>query len=359
MTVWTELLAREGYTLSASAAELGSAALADADCFIAPLPQLGLLQAEGTDAATYLHNLVSNEVEQLTADGLVWNSLNTPKGRMIANFLLWPESPAPGPDADSPALFRLLASADLLAALHKRLSMYILRSKVRVDAADKAQVVFALCGTQAAQLLVAAALPLPATDMSQAGDSALRVLRLAADHFIIVATPAAAASGFAALLAAGAAKAGSARWQLALIRAGLALISQPTQEEFVAQMINFELTGGVNFKKGCYPGQEIVARAQYLGKVKRRMYRLASLEALATATLPAPGSEVFAGAPGDTPEASPQAVGKLVNVAPNASGGFEALAVLHSSSIEEQAALRLGSATGPRLQVLPLPYPLP
>lgn len=354
MTAWTDFLHREGFTLEETgAASLSAAATAtEGDCVIIPLPQLGVLHAAGADAASYLHNLLSNEVQQLPADGLVWNSLNTPKGRMIANFLLWPEVHAAAASADQPAAIRLLASADLIAGLHKRLSMYILRSKVKLSDPAAKLAVFALCGAAAATLLASAGLPRPASDMSQCAEGGLRVLRLAADHFILIADQDAAIRQFAALQAAGAQKAGSRRWQLQLIRAGLALISEAVREEFVAQMINFELTGGVNFKKGCYPGQEIVARAQYLGKVKRRMYRLSSSAPLAAEALAAAGSEIF--------NAAGESVGKLVNAAPNTAGGIELLAVLQSSATEQaDAVLHLAQADGPALQLQSLPYALP
>jgi hypothetical protein len=124
-------------------------------------------------------------------------------------------------------------------------------------------------------------------------------------------------------------------------------VTLPTQEEFVAQMLNYELIGGVSFSKGCYPGQEIVARTQYLGKLKKRMYRVR----LGEGTAPVPGQDLYA------PDFPDQSAGKLVNVAPAAEGGFEALAVLQTSSAEA-GEVHLGSPDGPRLEFLPLPYAL-
>ncbi len=165
-------------------------------------------------------------------------------------------------------------------------------------------------------------------------------------QLLAVATEAAPAL-FDALVAAGAVRAGTAAWQLGMIRAGLPLITAPTQEEFVAQMLNYELIGGVDFHKGCYPGQEIVARTQYLGKLKKRTYRLA-LPAGSTA---APGTDVYA------PDFGEQSAGKLVNVAPTADGGVEALAVIQSSSAEA-GDIRVGAPDGPRASLLDLPYAL-
>ena len=133
-----------------------------------------------------------------------------------------------------------------------------------------------------------------------------------------------------------------------MIRAGLPLITAATQEEFVAQMLNYEVIGGVSFNKGCYPGQEIVARTQYLGKLKKRMYRVL----LPKGRQPQPGDDVF------TPEFGEQSAGKLVNIAPAPGGGFEALAVMQTSC----AALgdvHAFTPDGPPLTFLELPYALP
>lgn len=133
-----------------------------------------------------------------------------------------------------------------------------------------------------------------------------------------------------------------------MIRAGIPTILPPTQEQFVAQMLNYELIGGVNFKKGCYPGQEIVARTQYLGKLKRRMY-LARLESAAE---PQAGDELYSA---DMPE---QATGMVVNAAPAPMGGFDVLAVIQTSSAE-QHAIHWKSSDGPVLRLEVLPYAVP
>jgi len=119
-----------------------------------------------------------------------------------------------------------------------------------------------------------------------------------------------------------------------------------TQEEFVPQMANYELIGGVSFKKGCYPGQEIVARTQYRGILKKRAVRVRS------ATPLAPGESVYSGAFGD------QSAGLIANVAPSPEGGFEALVVAQLEAIAK-GELHHGSLAGPPLAILSLPYPLP
>jgi folate-binding protein YgfZ len=136
-------------------------------------------------------------------------------------------------------------------------------------------------------------------------------------------------------------------WTLADLRAGLPLVTLPTQDQFVPQMANFELIGGIDFKKGCYPGQEVVARTQYLGKLKRRMYR-GEIDDQASA--PLPGQDLFG--------AEPQAIGTIVNAAPRPEGGSEFLAVLQSSAVEQGDPIHVGTPEGPLARIASLPYAL-
>ncbi|MBS0544823.1 MAG: folate-binding protein YgfZ [Proteobacteria bacterium] len=340
MTAWTDHLAHHGARLDgATVSFVETDASAPANGSIAvPLLHLGVIRSAGPDSATFLHNLVSNEVQNLGADAAAWNSFNSPKGRMIASFLMWREADGHG----------LALSGDILPAVLKKLSMYVLRSKVKLVDASADLALIGVAGAHAPALLQAAGLAVPADTMTLTRDAeGSRCIRIG-DGLFIVATPAGAAPRvFDALVAAGAVKAGTAAWQLATIRAGLPLVTAATQEEFVAQMLNYELIGGVSFHKGCYPGQEIVARTQYLGKLKKRMYRVA----IPAGANPLPGTDLFA------PEFGEQSAGKLVNVAPASDGGFEALAVLQTSSAES-GQIRLGAPDGVRLTLLELPYSL-
>ncbi len=350
MTAWTEFLTHSGAHLDTDAQTPGAprgihfadprteARAVVAGTIAVPLLHLGLLHSNGADSATFLHNLLSNDVTGLSADGVQWSSLNTSKGRMLASLLLWPEESG----------HALVAAADLLPVLHKKLTMYVLRSRVKLIDGSADTALIGLAGADAAGILGRAGLPLPPAAMRQTLSKGQRVLRLSGDNFIVATPTGTAAECYAALLAAGAARAGTAAWQLAMIRAGLPQITAATQEEFVAQMLNYELIGGVSFKKGCYPGQEIVARTQYLGKLKRRTYRVAG----SGDVLPAPNTDLYA------PDFGEQSVGKLVNVASSPDSGFEALAVIRSSSVET-GDVRLGTPDGARLKILDLPYPLP
>ncbi|ENO89579.1 YgfZ/GcvT domain-containing protein [Thauera linaloolentis] len=343
MTAWTDFLARQGATLTDNgihfAASADEARAATDSTVVVPLLHLGTVRSVGPDSAAFIHNLVSNDVQNLAADGAAWNSFNSAKGRMIASFLIWPEANG----------HALALSADILPAFLKKFSMYVLRSKVKLANASEDLVLLGIGGADAAAVLAEAGLPVPGAPMKQAGGGdAPRCIRLDERNFVVAAAADAAPALFDALQAAGAIKAGTGAWQLAMIRAGIPLVTQPTQEEFVAQMLNYELIGGVSFKKGCYPGQEIVARSQYLGKLKKRMYRVA---ASPDAALPPAGADLYAPAFGE------QSAGKIVNAAPTADGGFEALAVLQNSSAEA-GEIHLGSVDGPRLALRDLPYGL-
>jgi folate-binding protein YgfZ len=133
-------------------------------------------------------------------------------------------------------------------------------------------------------------------------------------------------------------------WRKADILAGIPQITDRTQEKFVPQMVNFELIGGVNFKKGCYPGQEIVARSQYLGKLKRRM-AIASIPANSVEA----GMEVFSEA--DTS----QPCGMIINA--ESDGVLKSICLVELKVADQEAdQVHLGSSTGPKLNFLPLPY---
>jgi len=286
--------------------------------FFVPLADHGLIRASGEDAAGFLHNLLTNDIAHLEPHGVRQAALCTAKGRMIASFTIWREG----------ADYLLLLSADILPGILKKLSMYVLRSKVKL--AD-------ITAERSLIGVVDAALG-PAEPMRTAAYEGGTAIRLDA-HRCVLALPAGATP-------AGLPPAGRlADWHLAEIRAGMPRIVAPTQEAFTPQMVNYELAavGGVSFQKGCYPGQEVVARTQYLGKVKRRMYR-ARLDNVFP-----PGTDVF------TPEAGEQHCGAVVLCAPSPEGGFEALLVVQSSGAEANA-VHVGKPDGPHAQILSLPY---
>ncbi len=297
----------------------------------APLAQTGLLRFSGADAQTFLQGQLSCDVAALQPLRATHGSYNTPKGRMLASFVLW----RAGAD-----YFMQLPHA-LCEPIRKRLSMYILRSKVQAaDVSDK----YALIGLLDAK--APGAIDLPATPMTLSETAGGWALRLDARRVEII-VPATQAAEIGELLEKEAKSTDESAWELAGIHAGIAVITPATQEEFVPQMANLDLIGGVSFSKGCYPGQEIVARTHYLGKLKQRMV----LGHLETTTAPRPGDKLFSAELGE------QAAGTVVNAAPADGDGFDVLAVVQTSTFSDNG-LHFGSFTGPALQMRPLPYAL-
>ncbi len=299
---------------------------------LADLSHNALLFVTGDDATAFLHGQLSNDVHALMEGGAQWNAWCSPKGRMLATFLL----------VKRPGGYLLMLPAEIAPAIAKRLGMFVLRSKVKIHDVSGERVRMGFAGKSARVLVSNHWDHAPDPMRSVERDEALCVA-LDDERFVIVA-PAASAPALWDLLAAHATQAGAPAWEWTSIRAGIPTITAKTQEEFVPQMANFELVGGVSFKKGCYPGQEIVARTQYRGILKKRMVR-----AHAATGAPQPGDALRTPAFGD------QAAGMVVNVAPAPGGGHDLLAVAQLEGIEA-GDLRL--ADGTALQLLELPYPV-
>jgi folate-binding protein YgfZ len=312
-----------------------------ADGFVAPVTSLGLIAAAGTDAASFLHNQLTNDVEHLGQNEARLAGYCTPKGRLQATFLMW---------KTLEDIYLALPRA-IQPPLQKRLTMFVLRAKAKLrDATDEAALgaVLAVGGAKAADALARHAGSLPDAVWGKLDAAAGAVIRLpdafGQPRFLWLTAPETAIAALPQLretLALG----GEQAWQLSNIHAGVPQVTQPTQEQFVPQMINFELIGGVNFKKGCYPGQEIVARSQYLGKLKRRMALATLPDAAARA-----GDEVFAA---DDPS---QPAGMIVNAAANGAGGADVLVEVKLAALEHE--VRHGAPGGAKLAFLPLPYSL-
>ena len=357
MNNWNQFLLAQG----ARIADTGSAEIADfgtalsvaqlQDGFVAPVTDQGLIGVNGDDAASFLHSQLTNDVEHLNQEQVRLAGYCTPKGRLLASFLMWRNA----------TTVYLQLSRGLQAPVQKRLQMFVLRAKAKLHDAslDEAnQVILGLGGKHASAVLPQWFDSLPATPFSKVDGNAGTLLRVA-DAFGLPRyqwlTSAANAEAVWPQLAGKLAKGGNDAWHLSEIHAGVPQISQPTQEQFVPQMVNFELLGGVNFKKGCYPGQEIVARSQYLGKLKRRT-TLVSIDDIEVRPGAKAGTELFAVSDPQQP------CGMIVNAAANGAGGVDALVEMKLAAIEEGAAaagaVRLGSAEGAAVRFLPMPYAL-
>ncbi|QYY32997.1 folate-binding protein YgfZ [Cupriavidus pinatubonensis] len=300
---------------------------------------LGWIRVAGDDAAAFLHTQLTNAVEDLGPGAARLAGYCSPKGRLQASFLMWR-------DADG---IVLQLSDDIQPALQKRLSMFVLRAKAKLSDMSPVVAVVGAAGPQAAQALAKAGLPAPDAVFGTASVESATVIRLpdaAGQPRWQAVLPAERAGEFRAALSGELADADSAFWDWLDVQSGIPRIVTATQEQFVPQMINFELVGGVNFRKGCYPGQEIVARSQYRGTLKRRMWLVQG-----DGAVPAPATEIF------RPEDPQQPCGMVVNAAPAPQGGWAGLAELKIDAAA--SALHLGSAEGAALTVGELPYEVP
>ena len=303
---------------------------------LVPLPELGVISVSGPDAVSFLQSQLTNDVGRLGADQVQLSGYCTAKGRLLATFHQW--------RADDTVFLR--TPREIVASVVKRLSMFVLRAKVKVTDASDAWTTYALLGAGSARVLSDAGLAVPESPWTSASTGDVRVDRVlqtpdGVERFLLTTRGASQLPLPQAL-----AQAPAGAWWLSEIEAAVPTVFSATQEKFVPQMINFEVLGGVDFKKGCYPGQEIVARSQYLGKLKRRM-NIARVDSAAEVRAAA---DVFA-------SDGTQPVGTVVMAAASPAGGS---ALLFEAPVDRVASgsLHLQSADGPRLTLLPLPYTL-
>jgi len=337
---WQAFLESQDATIGGDGAARFDGAPAEPNCALVDLSQLGLIAVAGPDAVDFLQGQLSNDLRELSESRTQLNSHCTPKGRMLANFrvLQLEES-----------LFLVLPRV-LLDTLMKRLRMFLLRAKATVDDASDALVCFGIIGGCAETSLSHAfgALPNTVNGMTRAGETVLIRVAGAPPRYLLIGPADSARAAWEAAQAAGAVPANPALWELHDIRAGIPTVLPETSDGFVPQMANMQLIDGVSFHKGCYTGQEVVARMQYLGKLKRRMY-IAHTEIGSGAMPPAPGASLSAES-----STSEQAAGRVVNAVEAAPGHYEMLVVgeIHAA---ESGDLRLGE-DGPALEINPPPY---
>ena len=300
------------------------------EVMFADLSASGLIGVAGEDAVTFLQGQLTSDVRQLASGRLQYSGMCTPKGRLLASFLLW----------QSAGTVYIQLPQDLREPVQKRLSMYVLRSKVKLADVAAEWLRFGVAGAGSAALIASFA-EIPAHDMSLSESGEKTVLRLDKDRFELM-VPLSQRDAVVSALQGKARACSLSEWQRLDIAAGIPVIDVATQEQFVPQMVNFDLIGAVDFKKGCYTGQEIVARSQYLGKLKRRMYRVHGAEPMSA------GDSLF------SPELGDQAGGMVVQAQPAVDAGWDALAVVQVSCVGQPLYLR--SLTGNELSWLDLPY---
>ncbi|MFI8559867.1 YgfZ/GcvT domain-containing protein [Pseudomonas putida] len=302
--------------------------------FYSPLSHEGILAVRGSDAGKFLQGQLTCNINYLSLDHASLGARCMVKGRMQSSFRILPEGNG----------YLLAMASELLDAQMADLKKYAVFSKATLTDESAAWTRFGLQGGQAA--LQALQVPLPAdapagTTVRNAGLIAVAVSPGRVELWV----PAEQAGSVGDTLAASMAEASLNDWLLGQIRAGIGQVTGPTRELFIPQMINLQALDGVSFKKGCYTGQEIVARMQYLGKLKRRQYRLA----LEQQEVPLAGTEIFSPTHGSS-------VGEVV-LAASTGHGCELLAVLSAEAVADDN-LHLASLGGPRLTLLNLPYEL-
>ena len=294
------------------------------------LADWGLMRAQGADAASFLHGQLTQDMQQLDARSARLAGYCTAKGRLLASLLVW----RGGSDE-----ILLACSADVLPATLKRLSMYVLRAKCQLSDTSESLALYGLAGPAATAWLGTQAPAAVWQCSAAAGGQAIRLPDAAGLlRYLVVAASDGPAPALPALP--------TEAWAWLEVMSGVPRIVAATVEQFVPQMVNFELIGGVNFQKGCYPGQEIVARSQYRGSAKRRAF-VFEVDAPAQ-----PGQEVFHSADAEQP------AGMVVNAAAWA-GSQRALVEVKLAALEA-GSLHLGAAGGPPLRRLAeQPYPVP
>jgi len=300
----------------------GELSAAASTAVLCDLSHCGVLGFAGDDAQSFLQGQLTCDVREATRTASRPGALCTPKGRALATFRLWQDAQG----------YLLQLPADLLEPVRKRLSMYVLRAKVKVSDRSADSIRLGVAGPKAATGLIealglAAAGALPdAPGVLEHGR--IQVLALDGGRFELVIPPDEARALWQTL-AGRFTPAGAPAWQWSAIAAGEAMLGVPTQDQFVPQMLNLDLVGGIGFDKGCYTGQEIVARTQYLGKLKQRLFSAhlpRPAAASTTEALPRPGDLLF------TADFDGQSTGMIVDAAPAPGGGFDLLAVLRTDS---------------------------
>ena len=300
------------------------------------LADWGLILVRGPDAASFLHSQLTQAVQGLPPDRARPAGYCSAKGRLLASFVIWKAEPE---------TLALACSADLLAPTLKRLSMYVLRAKCKLEDASAALPLWGLAGEAAGRWLGSEAMAAQAWKRGERpGSAGSHWVRLpdaeGVPRWLWAAPAAEAAPDLAALDA--------SLWAWLEVRSAVPRVVAATTEHFVPQMVNLELVGGVDFQKGCYPGQEVVARSQYRGTLKRRMVLMEGPWPLVA------GTDVFHSSDPEQP------AGEIVLAAPGPDGHGSALVELKLAMLESPGHFSSGSSDGAGALVpVALPYPLP
>jgi len=304
---------------------------------ICDLSHHGLISVDGEDAADFLQGQLTNDVRNVSLSHCQLSAYCTHKGRMLANFKLFKRGES----------YYLNLPQALLEPILKRISMFILMSKVTMKDSSDAFVKIGVSGPKADEQLaeIISDLPVETDDVTQVNGYSIIKCAGTLPRYEIIGDLEAMISLWGQLDV-NAAPISSDAWETLDILAGIPTITEATSEAFVPQMTNMQFINGVNFQKGCYTGQEVVARMQYLGKAKRRMFRVE----IETSDTVNPGDKLFS-----KDSKSGQGTGQIVNAQDNGNGGYAALAVIDIADAEA-GNLKLHDENGPTITVQSLPY---
>lgn len=316
--------------------------------FVCLASDTGLIAVNGADAGAFLHGQLTNDVERLAPAQARLAGYCSAKGRLLATFLMWR-------DASPEGTIYLACDAAVQAAVQKRLSMFVLRAKAKLTDATGTHVLLQVGGPGVETVLAGTFGALPDAPLAAShavlGEAPTSLVRLPAagaarslSRFLWSVPVSHVAQVWQALTQAADAVVDPALAAWLEVHSGVARVTTATQEQFVPQMVNWEVVGGVSFRKGCYPGQEVVARSQYRGTIKRRLH-LAHVDGSA----PTPGQELVETSDPDQP------CGMVVQAAPAPHGGYDALVEVKLAS-READDVRLGTVDGPALSFAELPY---
>lgn len=312
------------------------AAAEHGDTIVTDLSHRTLLTLTGTEVLSFLQGQVTNDVYPAEHGSPVLGAHLTPKGRVIGELLLFPFEDG----------FALDLRGDMAETLTKRLTMFILHADVRLADASGEWARLGVAGDGARDAAAeAVGTPNLVPEGVTRGERGTAVpLPGPEPAYLLAVRPETARDAWTAATAT-ARQVGHPAWELARIRAGVPDLGAATTETFIPQEANLEPLGGISYTKGCYTGQEVVARTKHLGRLKRRLYRIAAQAPLT------PGQTIFA-------EGAEQTQGRVVRAAPRADGGSEALAVLRIETVEGGSTL-IPEGSEAALRIEDLPYPLP
>lgn len=306
---------------------------------ICDLSHLGLISVCGEEAESFLQNQLSNDIRKISDTASQLSAYCSAKGRVISLFRIWSKDKS----------YYLQLPRERVEATIKRLRMFILMTQATVEDASDKWISIGISGPNATDILNQQGLLVPTETNQVVTQSDLSIIKLPGlnDRFEIVGTTVKLQSIWIACCSR-AKPAGAAAWTWLDIQSGIPNVYDATVEAFVPQMINLHSLNGISFTKGCYPGQEVVARVHYLGKQKRRMY-LAHIDLAAS---PKIGDNITVAT---TNSNTNQSVGKVVSASPSPDGGYDVLAVLQIDSAENET-LQMENRENGLLMLKELPY---